>query len=311
MKRFRRLTWLFCLSLVAVLRPEELPEPPPKEGLRVATYNLRNYLSMDRLVEGRYRLDYPKREIEKAVVRETILALEADVLAVQEVGSQDFLRELREDLARDGLVYHGMALVRGEDQSRMVGALWREDRGFSVESLEHVDLDFTIFGEASRVKRGMLELRVRIASTDQELALFALHLKSKYTDDERDPQSSLRRAGEAQAARDRILRRCSEPSRNMFVIAGDLNDGPHSSAVRRFLSKGEVQISRLQDHSDHQKQIWTHFYEKGAEYSRIDYLLVSPGLEAVAVLNGGVYWHEDFFRGSDHRPVWMDIRFPK
>ena len=33
--------------------------------IRVASYNVHNYLSMDRIVEGRWRPDYPKPEKEK------------------------------------------------------------------------------------------------------------------------------------------------------------------------------------------------------------------------------------------------------
>ena len=57
------------------------------ERLTVATYNLENYLSTDRMVEGTYHHDYPKPETEKTALRAVIKSLNADVIAFQEMGS--------------------------------------------------------------------------------------------------------------------------------------------------------------------------------------------------------------------------------
>ena len=60
-------------------------------SVRIATYNVRNYLTMDRLVEGRWGPEYPKPESEKEVVRETILAVRPDLIALQEIGARAHL----------------------------------------------------------------------------------------------------------------------------------------------------------------------------------------------------------------------------
>jgi hypothetical protein len=39
-----------------------------QETIRIASYNLKNYLIMDRLVEGQWRKDYPKPEAEKSII---------------------------------------------------------------------------------------------------------------------------------------------------------------------------------------------------------------------------------------------------
>ena len=64
-----------------------------------------NCLTMDRLVEGRWRPEYPKLESEKKVVRETILAVGPDMIALQEIGESAHLLELQHDLASEGIVY--------------------------------------------------------------------------------------------------------------------------------------------------------------------------------------------------------------
>ena len=56
------------------------------ERVRVASYNVRNYLLMDRLVAGRWVEDSPKPEIENRIVRSIIKNVNADIIALQEMG---------------------------------------------------------------------------------------------------------------------------------------------------------------------------------------------------------------------------------
>ena len=56
-----------------------------QDVVRVASFNLRNYLSCDRMVEGKWRPDYPKPEVEKKAVRSIIRSVNPDILALQEM----------------------------------------------------------------------------------------------------------------------------------------------------------------------------------------------------------------------------------
>ena len=56
------------------------------DALRLATYNLKNYLSKDRLIEGFWRQQYPKPEHEKSLLRAIIKEVSADIIALQELG---------------------------------------------------------------------------------------------------------------------------------------------------------------------------------------------------------------------------------
>ena len=88
------LSVLLFLSLV-----DDLPAK-----LRVATYNVRNYLMTDRLVPGKlgdkliWRKNYPKPEIEKTALRRIIAKVDPDILALQEMGGAPYLKELQRDL---------------------------------------------------------------------------------------------------------------------------------------------------------------------------------------------------------------------
>ena len=300
---------MFRLWFLSLLVFEALACAPvaasAEDVLRVATYNIRNHLCMDRLLEDGFRRDYPKPESEKAVVIDTILAVAPDVLVLQELGGPLYLEELQADLWRAGLEYSGKAIVEAADEERHVGALWREE--VAITPIAHADLEFSYWGESYAVKRGMLELVVHDKKGQSWASLFGLHLKSKYMTDPRDPMSEERRVGEARAARNRILERYPEPSTARFLVLGDLNDGPFSRALQRFKTKGELRISRVLDSRDGYGLMWTYFYRKGGTYSQIDHILASEGWTALHDLTARIETRDDYYEGSDHRLVWLDI----
>jgi endonuclease/exonuclease/phosphatase family metal-dependent hydrolase len=271
------------------------------ETLTVATYNVENYVMANRVVEGVYRKNYPKPEAAKTALRTVIKALDADVIALQEVGPLPYLEELRRDLASEGVDYPHVAWIEAADTERHVAVLSR--RPFTAVT-RHTDLMFAYFGKEERVKRGLLE--VRFETGGGEVALFVVHLKSRYTDRADDPESARRRAGEAEAVRDRVLRIFPEPERSQarFLIAGDFNDGPGSRPLRALSARGKTTIAEVLAAADSRGEMWTHFYRKEDSYSRVDYVLVSPGLKPTVV--GGVAAIFDgagVREASDHRPL--------
>ena len=72
MRRVLRILFFCIISLK--LRPILVAE-----DLRIATYNLNNYLVTDRFVDGRWRPSYPKPEREKAIIRQIIKDVSPDV----------------------------------------------------------------------------------------------------------------------------------------------------------------------------------------------------------------------------------------
>src|SRR5262245_4612333 len=80
------------------------------DTFRVATYNVENYL--DQPTESRQRV---KSAEAKAKIRESILALKPDVLALQEMGSTNALLELRGALKSEGLDFPYWEHVTGFD----------------------------------------------------------------------------------------------------------------------------------------------------------------------------------------------------
>jgi endonuclease/exonuclease/phosphatase family metal-dependent hydrolase len=272
-------------------------------ALTVATYNVENYGPANRMTEAGYRKEYPKPEPEKAALRSVIRALGADVLVLQEMGGQAYLDELRRDLKNEGLDFPHAALGLAGDEDRHVAVLSRRPLTAVVT---HTDLEFPYLGGREKVKRGLLEATV--ATADGPVTLFVVHLKSRFTERPDDPLSATRRAGEATAIRDRVLRRFPSPATARFVVLGDCNDGKASRAMERLREKGKTLIAELLPAADSRGEAWTHAYRKDDSYTRVDHILVSPGLRSA--VRGGmakIFDGESWRAASDHRPVIVTL----
>src|SRR5208283_4509935 len=119
---------------------------------------------------------YPKPEAAKTALRAVIRALDADVLALQEMGPAGYLEELQRDLRGEGLDYPHATLAEAADADRHVAVLSRIPLG-RVQA--HADLDFPYGGGRAKVKRGLLEAVVTVDGT--ELTLFVVLMRSRFT----------------------------------------------------------------------------------------------------------------------------------
>ncbi|MFW6218345.1 MAG: endonuclease/exonuclease/phosphatase family protein [Verrucomicrobiota bacterium] len=276
-------------------------------SIRIATYNVQNYLITDRWFDGAWRPEYPKPESEKARVREAILEVRPDVLLLQEMGPPPFLEELRADLAEAGLDYAHAVHFRAVDEERHLAVLSMLP---FAEVVKHRDLDFKYLDRRALVKRGFLELRLEDPA-GADFQLFTLHLKSRWTDDAADPESALRRTREAEACRNRLVERTFESGRDRFLVAGDFNDHPVSAPLRRFYERGELEIARRLPAVDGKGESWTYFYRKQLSYTTVDAFVVSDALRpAVREGRASVHGGADVLEGSDHRMVFVDLAWP-
>ncbi|MGB0744713.1 MAG: endonuclease/exonuclease/phosphatase family protein [Opitutales bacterium] len=272
--------------------------------IRVATYNLDNYLIMDRRVSERWRPDYPKPEEEKRIVRQVIRHAAPDILLLQEMGTKDFLKELRDDLALEGMNYAYAVHLDGPDPDRHLAVLSKIP---PAEIVKHAELDFKYLEDRELVKRGMLELTFE--QDDGVLfRVFVVHLKSKFTENKEDPESQMRRVREAEACRDRIIERTFDLGVDRFVVAGDFNDHPASSTLRRFYHRGDLKIGQLLPAADSRGEVWTYHYKKQAQYSLVDGFVVSPKmLPHILDGRGQIVDLPGVLDGSDHRMVYLDL----
>ncbi len=285
----------FCFSLTA-------------EKIRVASFNLQNYLIMDRVVEGKWTRDYPKPEKEKRALRSILKQVDADVVAFQEIGERPFLNELWMDLnVTKGPVYpYAIWMPAGDAEEVRHLALFSK---IPVNSIRmHHDIQFPYFGDRKTPDRGVLE--VTFDSNGTKWKLFNLHLKSKWTERKDDPEAKIRREREARAIRD-YLRKSNPPRMNShYLVVGDFNDHRNSAPLRRFLQVNDTVLTSMIPCEDSRGHRWTQHWAKADSYSRFDYILATPPmLKRLVVGSAKIVDGPDSALASDHRMIFADFQF--
>ena len=280
--------------------------PADAETFRVATYNVENYLAQP--TESRPHI---KSEAARAKVRESIQVLNPDVLALEEMGGTNELRELRNALKARGLDYPDWEFVCAMDTNIHVAVLSKLP---IVARRPHTNDNFLLDGKRFQVKRGFAELDIQ-AATNFIFTLLAAHLKSHLAAPEADEAEE--RLGEAKVLREIIDARLAQEPGARLIVLGDFNDTKDSASTREIIGRGKFKLidTHPAEHNgdtargeppyfEPRNVAWTYFYGKNDTYSRIDFILLSPALKPnwlpgetliPAVPNWGA--------GSDHRPI--------
>jgi endonuclease/exonuclease/phosphatase family metal-dependent hydrolase len=295
------LSWL-GISLVCAGAPRASAAP---DTFRLATYNLENYLLSP---AGTRPLKTPSG---RAKIRESLRVLRADVVALEEVGGTNALLELRRSLRAEGLNYPEWELVTGFDTNIQVGVLSRFP---IVARRPHTRNSFLLFGRRFQVSRGFLEVDIAVTPA-YHFTLLATHLKSRRAVDYAD-EAELREQ-EAALLREIIDARLRADPRANLVVLGDLNDVKGSRPIRNLIGRGRTKLidtrpaerngdtpTNPNPRYDPRLVTWTHFYGKEDTYSRIDYILLSPGLAREWIQEETyVLTLPNWGLGSDHRPI--------
>ena len=272
-------------------------------SFRVASYNLENYL------ETASRTRSAKSSQAKAKIRESIRAINPDLLALQEIGGTNALLELREALHNEGSDFEHWELVTGSDTNINLAVLSRFP--FSARR-PHTRDSFLLNGRRFFASRGFLEVDVQVNS-NYSFTLIDAHLKSRRI--VAPAHEAELRLEEAKLLREKIdARLVADPEVNLVVL-GDLNDTKDAASTKVVIGSG---ITRLVDTrpaecngdtealetSEARTINWTHYYAKEDTYSRIDFILVSRAMArewlsqetfALRIPNWGL--------ASDHRPI--------
>src|SRR5271165_2608206 len=123
------------------------------ETFHVATYNIENYL--DEPTASRVA----KPKAAKAKVRETILALRPDIIALEEMGTTNALFELQSGLKTGGLDLPFWEHITGFDTNIHVAILSKFP--FTARR-PHTNDSFLLGGQRFQVSRGFAEVDVRV-----------------------------------------------------------------------------------------------------------------------------------------------------
>jgi len=276
------------------------------ETFRVVTYNVENYL--DTPTETRREA---KSANAKAKIREGLKVLKPDVVAFQEMGSLSALKELQTSLKAEGLDLPHLEHVKGFDTNIHVAVLSKFP---IVARRPHTNDNFLLSGKRFSVSRGFAEVDIKV-NEKYTFTLLSAHLKSKRQVASAD--ESEMRLEEAKLLREKVdTRLAADPNANLVVL-GDFNDTKNSASTKAVIGRGKTKLvdtrpaERNGDNTPNPNPAWeprnitwTHYYGAEDSYSRIDYILLSPGMAKE--------WNKDetyvltlanWSVGSDHRPL--------
>lgn len=298
--RLRRWAVFFVLlGTTGTLFSTEKPEP-----VTLVFYNLKNYLAMDRRIDGEIVAGAPKPEKEVAAVVTALLELEPDILAICEIGDASFLEDLKSRLKSGGLdLPHTGLVTAASGHNRNLAILSR----FPIaEDNSRDDYTYSIGDAKLPFQRGVLDTKVAI-TPQYHLRIIGLHLKSKR--EVPDADQALMRLNEARLARthlDKIFE--EEPGANVIVV-GDLNDlriePPVKALQGTFGRDGYLASLTLADRYGFR---WTYHWGFADSYARIDFALYSRGLSPEIERDQSYIHHwDDWDTASDHRPLVIRI----
>ncbi len=298
-----RLAAVLSVALACGCRPPPVPGPATREPagapaageFSVATYNLARYTLDDRDRDGQ-RND-PKPAGERAAQASLLARLRPDVLAVQEIGPAEVFEGLRGDLRAGGLEFpHVEHVIRpGSDLGLAVFS-----RFPIVERTPRMDDTYRIGETNLPVLRGFADVVIEPAP-GYRFRLIVAHLKSKVY----HPlgQTEMRR-NEARLLANHVRRALrGNPATNLLVV-GDLNDSPDSAPLHEILGNGSTRLIDLRP-ADVVGDVWTHQGRGVDIYSRIDYVLASPGMALEFVRDRSRAVRDPAVpEASDHRPLF-------
>ncbi len=293
---------LFALLLPAALTGAE------RESVTFCAYNLKNYLGMERFVNGARVPDTPKPEKEIAAVVKLITHLKPDALGISEIGQESDLRHLQRRLQDAGLSLPNLEYCHGGDPTRRLALLTRLP---IVARNSRTALKYQIGDLSFPVQRGFLDATLRLR-TGLDVRFVGVHLKSKRPVPEAD--ESLMRRNEARLLRAHLDGLIAANPDEKIIVYGDFNEHRHEPAMVDIVGEPRPPGGLFEMHlRDSRQETWTHYWKDADVYSRFDYIFFTRTLNKYMDRRGSsICDAPDYYDGSDHRPtvakIWLTQR---
>lgn len=286
-----------------VSKPRSANEPRSGAGLRFVSYNVENWLTMERSISGGAKEMAPKPESEKKAVIDLIVKQQPDVLGLAEIGNEADLADIQKRLKAQGLDLSVSHVASGTDPVRRLGLLSRFQ---IVATAKPKATTFELQGRTYGINRGILD--VTIDQGKGSYRFLGVHLKSKRDSPEVDEEQM--RIHEAELLRRHVDGILKTKSDARLVVFGDFNDSRNSSTIKTVMGSyggnNSLMPIRLRDSRGHS---WTHCWDYEDIYSRLDYVAVSEALKSEVDYKSSCVIDDPICeKASDHRPLLVIFR---
>ena len=290
-------------GLVAVYG-SEVPDSASGQGIRIATYNVENYLPMARRINGQLRTNAGKPESQKEAVVRIIGSIHPDVLGLIEIGDPGQFADLQRRLRKAGIDLPHVEYLQAADTSRHLALISRYP---ITERHSQNDIPLRVNGMTLHSPRGILDVTVERAPGER-IRILCVHLKAKMEVAEYD-QADLRQA-EAEYLRRYVRDILRGDPATGLVLMGDFNDTKNEKAIRQITGNPEWPDSlKALPLADDRGEVWTEYWSAADVYSRIDYIMVSKKLESeIDPSQSGIARPSCWNDASDHCPLFLSLK---
>lgn len=283
-----------------IVSTAELPVVKGELPIRFVAYNLRNYLTMERTINGK-KSSSTKPEREKAAIISILSKAKPDVLGICEIGTQADLDDLQQSLKSAGVDLPHTYLYGGSDPYRRQAILSR----YPIIAHQKPDITYRLEGHVLQVNRGILDVTINLPGGP--VRFLGVHLKSKREIPKFDQE--LMRRSEAHVLSKHAAGLLADSSLPLLIY-GDFNDTRQSSTIRSVAAqpRGQQALHAI-DLKAPDGSLWTQYWSYQDVYSRFDYIFVSDVLKPrIDMENSRIISSEETSIASDHRPLYVEIR---
>lgn len=290
-------------SVPKTAKAEAISEEPATNaasegGLRFITYNVENWLTMDRRMGKKNLKGATKPDAEKQAVVKILARRAPDVIGLCEIGKPSDLAEIQAQLKAAGLDLPHSYYTGGSDPERHLGLLSRFP---IISSVVPKEMEYQLAGRTFSINRGILDSTIQ--AHGKSYRFLGVHLKSKRDSEQGD--QALIRLSEARLLRRHVDSILKVDKNARLIVYGDFNDTRSTPAIKTITGEyNDPSYLTAIPAKDSQNQSWTHFWALQDVYSRFDYVMVSRGLRSDTDFKGAKIiddagWND----ASDHRAV--------
>jgi endonuclease/exonuclease/phosphatase family metal-dependent hydrolase len=260
-------------------------------AFRFVSYNLKNWLTSSQNPE--------KSTESKNAIVEILIAGDADIIGLSEIGSEADVLEIQKLLKQAGKDLPHSYHTGGTDPIRHLAILSR----FPIVSTTQPEI--TITGTEHSMQRGILDASIQIH--DQTIRFIGVHLKSKrIVPDYNQEEIRIREAEHVRKHIDSIL---SENPETHLIAYGDFNDHIESLSTKTILGNYRSQNYLAPVNiSDQNGENWTYHFDSQDSYNRIDFITVSKSLKPlIDQKESRIIATPNWQIASDHRAVMVSF----